>query len=131
MLLTMTTTQVPSPLVPMDISSISKDGQASVQLDKVGGQVIKKTGGFDKSYELVAAPLFNKSMQDRCIFGFKSSSAFTADCGSAARALSLKVQYFLKECFPRTNMTSKGVHVLFNWNAHSRNVRRLAKPGCR
>ena len=58
-------------------------------------------------------------MQDRCIFGFISSGAFEEECGPAAKALNATVFNQMKTFFPKCNVTSKGVHVLFNWNAHS------------
>ena len=58
-------------------------------------------------------------MQDRCTFGFKSAGVFEKECGGAAKALNLRVFAQMKTYFPSCNVTSKGVHVLFNWNAHS------------
>ena len=100
-------------------STFGKDGQAMVFLDKAGGQAAKMPGGFTGPYELVAAQHFNKAMQDRCIFGFRSSGLFEKECGPAAKALNATVSNQMKTFFPKCNVTSKGVHVLFNWNAHS------------
>ena len=102
-----------------DSSSFGNDGQAMVQLDRAGGQAAKMSGGFTGPYQLVATQHFNKAMQDRCIFGFKSSGVFEKECGPAAKALTATVFTRMKSFFRSCNVTSKGVHVLFHWNAHS------------
>lgn len=102
-----------------DSSNLGTDGQTMVQLDKAAGQAAKMPGGFTGPYQLVAAQHFNKAMQDRCIFGFKSCGVFERECGPAAKALNVSVIAQTKKFFPSCNVTSKGVHVLFNWNAHS------------
>jgi hypothetical protein len=86
--------------IRFDSSNMGKDGQPIVQLDKAAGQQAKMPGGFASPYQLVATPHFNKAMQDRCIFGFKTAGTFGAECGPVAKALNAKVLAQMKVFFP-------------------------------
>ena len=101
----------------------ANDGRPTVTLEKVEGQASeakpKKAGGFLDAYKLVATTVFNKDMQQRVIFGYSKPASFAKDFAPYGSNLNAKVQGFLQQVFPTRVLSSTGVHVLFNWNAHS------------
>ena len=76
-------------------------------------------GGFSSDYDSVAVETYSKDMQNRCVFGFDRAAKFGKECTTFAAKLNSKVNEFLEDVFPDKVLHNTGVHVLFNWNAHS------------
>ena len=108
----------------LQFGPIAADGLPTVFLNKVAEEKPElktaRKGGFDKGgYTLVNVPFFNVSMQERCLFGFPSIQQFNTQIGPAAKQVSSAVLVEVGKLFPNHSVSSKGVHALFNWNAHS------------
>lgn len=108
----------------LQFGPLAADGLPTVFLNKNAEDKpefkTSKKGGFDKGgYNLVNVSIFNVSMQERCLFGFASIQQFVTQIGPAAKHVSNAVLAEVSKMFPNHNVCSKGVHALFNWNAHS------------
>ena len=107
----------------LKIGTTGSDGNPTVLLEKSTGEHAEKaaklTGGFITAYESVATGTYSKVMQDRCVYGFTKGAKFASECTSAAGTLNAKVNNLMTKLFPDDVAQSEGVHVLFNWNAHS------------
>jgi len=109
----------------LKIGTNTSDGNPFVYLEKSSGSAPEKDakskmpGGFSTEYRSVATKVYNKAMQDRCLFGFSKATKFANECTSPAATLNAKVLNLMVKLFPDFVPQSEGVHVLFNWNPHS------------
>ena len=111
------------------IGNSASDGSPVIYLEKASGNDADKDaraaakatmpGGFSSDYDSVAVETYSKDMQNRCVFGFDRAAKFGKECTTFAAKLNSKVNEFLEDVFPDKVLHNTGVHVLFNWNAHS------------